>query len=99
MTFFTRPLGGVTIRDQIRDQQRSAAAMWLQDHWSRPRACPICGTQNWIIGDLVEVPIYTGGARNLYAGARVMVPITCSTCYYTWQFDAVESGIIPKATQ
>jgi hypothetical protein len=40
--------------------------------------------------------LYSGGGVNHYAGTRVMVPVTCAVCYYTWQFDAVESGVLPR---
>ncbi len=81
-------------QDQARQAQRDRARAWLDAHWEGNRQCPICRSENWVIGDPVDMRLYSGGGLNLLAGTRVMCPVTCDTCYYTWQFDAVESGVL-----
>jgi len=75
---------------------RGKALQWLNQHWEGERQCPICRSQNWAIGELVLIQVarYSSPAAMAW---RFMCPVTCLTCYYTWQFDAAAAGIITVA--
>jgi len=72
---------------------REKAFEWLDQHWHGSRECPICRSRSWAIGELVLIQVarYSSLAATAW---RFMCPVTCLTCYYTWQFDAAAAGVI-----
>ncbi len=69
------------------------ALEWLNKHWLGPRNCPICERQNWTILDLVDMRVFSG-PKIILGPVYVMVPVMCTTCKYTWQFNAIEAGVL-----
>ena len=78
---------------------RERTLAWLKDHWTEDDHCPICGTDNWSIGDAVELPVRGG---HLWVGtgqrAYVLVPIQCANCFYTFFLNAILAGIVPRSS-
>ena len=78
-------------------QARSQRALaWITSHWPAPQLCPICGSQSWVINDLVEMRPYLGGSLHVGGPLFVMVPVMCRVCTYTLLFNAVASGVLER---
>jgi predicted nucleic-acid-binding Zn-ribbon protein len=62
---------------------------WIRQNWHKPTHCPICGSDNWAIGDqIVEM-------RSLFRGS--VYPhffVYCKKCAYTIFFNAVIAGLV-----
>jgi predicted nucleic-acid-binding Zn-ribbon protein len=69
-------------REALRRKYESA----LQRVWSEADTCPICGTNNWSLNDLVDVPLRTDPDPSLQGHAYVYVPLGCTHCGYTMFF-------------
>jgi hypothetical protein len=81
---------------------RERALAWLQEQWTEDSHCPICNTDNWAVGDPVELPV-RGGAAVLWEmppkGQRVYVltPVQCTKCFYTFFINAILAGIVSRS--
>jgi len=87
--------GGPSPEEIARTQanQLARAVEWLNKHWKGERECPICHSTEWSVGTfihLTDAPFLTFGLVSTY---RVFCPVTCTTCFYTWQFDAGAAGL------
>lgn len=63
---------------------------WIRKNWTKPTECPICGSDNWGIGDqIVEM-------RPSHLGDRVYPQffVFCQKCAYTIFFNAVIAGLV-----
>lgn len=70
--------------------------MWLQEKWTRPQQCPICGTNSWIVSEVMELRAFEGGAL-VFGGGGGLYPVfqvTCGNCGMTYIFNAVLSGVV-----
>ncbi len=66
---------------------------WIRKNWTKPTECPICGSDQWEIGDqIVEIRPFSPGSR-VYPHFFVY----CQKCAYTIFFNAVLAGLIPAA--
>lgn len=79
--------------DQHRTELRQKYERVLKLVWAKqPDTCPICNTNLWNVGELVDAPL-----RNVTVSAPqhrevyVYVPVTCLQCGYTRFF---HSGIL-----
>jgi predicted nucleic-acid-binding Zn-ribbon protein len=65
---------------------------WIRRNWTQPTECPVCGNDNWVIGDqIVEMRSSSGTA--VYPQFFVL----CLKCAHTVFFNAVVAGLIaPK---
>lgn len=63
---------------------------WIRKNWTNPTECPICGSDDWGIGDhLVEMrPLSPDGP--VYPQFFVY----CKKCAYTIFFNAVIAGLV-----
>jgi RNase P subunit RPR2 len=98
----TPPESGVgkvpATEQEARAELREKYAATIRRLWKRqPDECPICGSNLWNIGDLVQAPIReVAGAREaliaqlggkpLLPMVYVYVPVTCLVCGYTMFF-------------
>jgi predicted nucleic-acid-binding Zn-ribbon protein len=85
------------VKDEERVQgERRRALAWMTEKWVGERTCPICQTNNWTIGDIVELRPYEGG--NLIVGStRGLFPafqVICDYCGYTHLVNAAKSGVV-----
>lgn len=63
---------------------------WIRKNWTNPTECPICGSDDWGIGDhLVEM-------RSLSPDGPVYPQffVYCKKCAYTIFFNAVIAGLV-----
>jgi hypothetical protein len=89
-------ISGLPLQPEESERQQQAAqdqaVSWLDEHWQGARKCPICGHQDWAVGELIYHQLVNYGG--VVVSYRIMVPVTCTTCFYTWQFDGHKSGVI-----
>jgi len=63
---------------------------WIRRNWSKPTECPICGSDDWGIGDqIVEI-------RSSLPGGSIYPQffVYCQKCAYTIFFNAVIAGLV-----
>lgn len=63
---------------------------WIRKNWTKPTECPICGSDNWGIGDqIVEIRSFAPSA-SVYPQFFVY----CQKCGHTIFFNAVIAGLV-----
>ena len=82
---------------KLTDEEREKAVAWLNEK-TKNYECPVCGTNNWAIGQhIIQEDIYRGG--NVIVGGSVYptVFVVCTNCAYVRHFMAIQMGVIdPK---
>lgn len=80
--------------EQRRKDESSKALQWLADHWTQPRACPICGNMAWTVGPILEMREFNNGNIILGGDSQItpLNPVTCQNCGYTFFVNAMMSG-------
>lgn len=79
-------------------QEKQKINAWLTQ-FDRPAAiCPICGGQQWTIGDHIVQPVTLEGGRNMNLfGAGLAYPVVMVVsvpCGYTMYINAVMAGLV-----
>lgn len=76
--------------------ENERALKWLSDHWQGPPACPVCTSQRWNVGNVVEMREFEGGNLVIggHSGVLPVSPIACAICGYTFFMNALRSGAI-----
>jgi predicted nucleic-acid-binding Zn-ribbon protein len=95
----------------MEEQQKARAALrqkyaeTIQRLWVEPDDCPICGSNAWNTGDLVQAqvldvpllqPLAAPVTEQLTAQAYIYVPVTCVICGYSMFF---HSGVLDVRDQ
>lgn len=77
--------------DSRQPADAARAITWLEAKWTRSRACPICGGEDWGISDAHEIRQFNGGNLVVGGGTSLMAlnPVTCATCGYTFLINAL----------
>lgn len=75
-------------------EDRATVAMWLSDHWSGDRHCPVCGHNDWNISEMI-VQMIGWSPRGMTLGGPTfpVVPVICGNCSNTRLFSAVRMGL------
>jgi hypothetical protein len=68
---------------------------WLQAKLPNLR-CPLCGTEGFIIGELLASPVMLNNVINV-AQAVPLVPVVCRNCGHVLLFSAVLMGLAPPS--
>jgi len=80
-----------TPEDQARRQLRETYASTIRRLWIKPDDCPICGSNTWGTGDLIQSQLrpplsplaqLLGPTQQVY----VYIPVTCNICGYSMFF-------------
>lgn len=79
--------------------ERQRALDWLEQKWRGDRRCPVCQTNQWSIGDVVEVRPFTGGGLTIGGPLYPLFFVTCVNCGYTLTFNALISGVVQQAVE
>lgn len=72
-------------------EQQQRAAAWLNEAWTQPKACPVCGDERWVYIDISELTLVTVPRKPGDPGA-FQVPVyhlMCDTCGYMMTFNAI----------
>jgi len=82
---------------RLSDKEKTEILLWLEKHWPDPKVCPICGHDEWTLGDhLVTLFVWSSGALLAGSVAYPQAVVTCDTCCYTRLFNALLMGIIKE---
>jgi uncharacterized protein CbrC (UPF0167 family) len=71
-------------------QQREAVKRHLDAIWTHDKLCPICGTDDWIVDNIANLPVrsFHDDLLDLGIGSGTPVyplcPVVCRTCGYTF---------------
>lgn len=70
---------------------------WLNQKGRINPACPVCGSNNWTVGDhLVQNTTYNPAAGLVVGGPSYPAALlVCNTCAFTRHFMAVPIGLLP----
>ncbi|MBW3081983.1 hypothetical protein [Bifidobacterium phasiani] len=81
-------------RSARNDKQIANALQWLDDHWTKNRECPLCGTTDWALVQTFEAREYEGGNMVVGLGSQILpiTPVFCRNCGYTFFINAVIAG-------
>src|SRR5437762_1410518 len=80
-----------TTEEQARAALRENYAATLRRLWKQPDDCPICGSNAWNTGDLIQTPLrdvaptprtYADLLDPAPAQAYLYMPVTCVICGY-----------------
>jgi hypothetical protein len=76
-------------------QQAEDAIAWLERHWKGKRECPICGSNNWHVGEHFVTPtvIAPNGGLVLGGTSYPHFIVTSTDCGYAILINAVIAGI------
>jgi hypothetical protein len=80
----------------VSDQHFADASKWLEERWTGSRECPICATDNWIIGQIADIPIRmqrVPGAVIRERETYPVLPVMCGNCGYLHLFNVMVSGV------
>lgn len=88
---------------KLTPSEKSLLATWLNTRAAGPganSACPVCGTNNWVLGDhlLNAMVFHPGGAMVIGGPTYPMAFIACSNCQHVRTFMALPIGIAGSAT-
>jgi hypothetical protein len=79
-----------------RQQARERMAAFLKEKWNPPVICPICDSDSWTFGDVVDVPVRDPDTGDYPIPTYSLVPVFCDTCGYSIFFNAVSAGAVPS---
>lgn len=84
--------------EKRRKQQSDAALKWLQQKWTQPRKCPICGDIDWGVNQVFQLLEYKddGIPIGFNIGVFPVTPVVCNKCGYTFFMNALRSGVVHK---
>lgn len=80
-----------------RNQEIDKAIAWIDEHWTGKKACPICESSSWLVGDVVgEMREFLPDKRPLANSLYPMIVLSCRACGYTLLFNATVMGLLPE---
>jgi len=76
---------------EMSQAQKDHVHAWIQNKWTGPKECPICGVEQWERSDHIFMsPAVNGGNVFLTAGPIYpFVMLICKNCGYTHLFNAL----------
>jgi len=85
-------------QNKMSAEQADAAIQWLERHWTGKRQCPICGSDQWHVGEHFVTPIVLGRNNGLVLGGTAYphLIVTSTTCGYAMFVNAVIAGVLKK---
>ena len=70
---------------------------WLNQKWVGPKICPICGKNNWAIGDrLMEMREFRWGAIMYQGQSFPVATVVCTECGNTILINAMVADLLKK---
>ncbi len=79
---------------KLTQNEKETVRAWLVRWKIRP--CPVCGNQNWTIGDHLVQPVTLGAGQSLMLGGLgyPQVMVISNECGYTHLLNAVIVGVV-----
>ena len=87
------PIGQTDLWDEEQRRYLYEIGQWLREKWDHGN-CPVCHTNGWQFGPLLEVAAYDPKV----GPSRAVMPtfaVTCTNCGYLVWFNALAAGIVP----
>lgn len=82
--------------ETLSQEQREKIVAWLKAR-NAPRACSVCGHNNWTVADhLVAPPIFRPNVISLGGPAYPQAMLICANCAHTIYFNAVVMGVVTE---
>ncbi|MFC1984992.1 hypothetical protein ACFLUW_01140 [Chloroflexota bacterium] len=77
-----------------KDEQKLILAA-LEKKVPKPENCPICGNENWNVGDSMVALVVQGNAKKLNITGPIMpcIPVTCANCGNTHLLNLIGLGL------
>ena len=86
---------------KLTDEDKKIVVDWLTRDGRPVAKCPVCGTQQWTIGDHITQPITLGAdnALSLFnpAPSYPSILVISVPCGYTMHINAVMAGLVKPA--
>lgn len=84
-----------------REALRIQFLAWLDDHWSEDRrACPICGSDDWQVWNMVAPPVIEPQGRHFTLGELLpCFPVACMVCGHIHLFSSFIAGVMPPVEE
>jgi predicted nucleic-acid-binding Zn-ribbon protein len=84
-------------REARRNQERTKLQEWLDKKWTEKAKCPICGTDDWALGEIVgALPEAT--SRFVAGPQYPLAAVFCNTCGYARFFNALVAQVVERDT-
>jgi predicted nucleic-acid-binding Zn-ribbon protein len=81
---------------KLSPEDRAKAKAWVEAKKTRPQ-CPSCGETTFILPDhLVSTPVHSAGGTTLGGTSYVYFMLTCENCGFTYHYNAVIAGLLPR---
>lgn len=84
--------------EAAQEKQRQAARAWVEEKWTQPKACPICGTNSWLFTEAGSIDTLNAGSvqpMGRLTGVWPIFMVLCRNCAYTMFFNAIFAGVVP----
>ena len=73
-----------------------AAKKWLKGAWTEPANCPLCASNEWSVGFVVELRCFAQGQLAQMSPTIPVFPVSCTKCGYTFSVNALVAGVIKQ---
>ncbi|MCM6761407.1 zinc ribbon domain-containing protein [Rathayibacter sp. ZW T2_19] len=84
------------IDNEMRRSRGEAALAWMSENWTQSKNCPICGTNDWEVGPVVEMREFQDGGMFLGAPLVPVFTVQCTKCGYVMLINALVSGVVTQ---
>lgn len=91
--------GIILVTMELTPEQFKKFSEWLNSLWKEPQKslCPICKSNNWIIGDRIsELREFHMGTLVVGGNLQPLITVMCDVCAYVMLFNALKLGLVPQ---
>ena len=78
---------------RVTEENAKKALKWVEERWGPDRKCPICGENNWTVGEVLGLKPYPEDPFR--PSVFPVVPVTCTNCGNTHLLAAIAAGLVP----
>lgn len=77
-------------------ERHVAAKKWLARAWTEPALCPLCNSNEWAVGFVVELRSFAQGRLAQMSPTIPVFPVSCNVCGYTFTVNALVAGVVKE---
>ena len=82
------------------DIDKKTVANWLNQYWTEPKTCPICGSKDWIIFEKAwECREFNMGGLVVGGPVLPLVAVMCNVCGHVLLFNAIAVRAIQSTAE